>query len=157
MICFATSVLEQFVPSTIANSDLSAQVGDELAALIAEAEQDRDGDNIQRLVVHPGPVHRVSSLMDEEADLTAHAEVMSSCLPIVEKLRQTGQITAQEEQKARAYLQLHENPWPSQPEVMDGAVLYLAGAGGYLSAPCWNARKAKSRRSSGDCLIEGDL
>ena len=122
----ATSVLEQFVPSTIANSDLSAQVGDELAALIAEAEQDRDGDNIQRLVVHPGPVHRASSLMDEEADLTAHAEVMSSCLPIVEKLRKTGQITAQEEQKARAYLQLHENPWPSQPEVMDGAVLYLA-------------------------------
>ena len=122
----ATSVLEQFVPSTIANSDLSAQVGDELAALIAEAEQDRDGDNIQRLVVHPGPVHRASSLMNEEADLTAHAEVMSSCLPIVEKLRQTGQITAQEKQKARAYLQLHENPWPSQPEVMDGAVLYLA-------------------------------
>ena len=123
----ATGVLEQFLPSTIANSDLSAQVGDELAALIAEAEQDRDGDNTQRLVVRPGPVHRVSSLMDEEADLTAHAEVLSSCLSIVEKLRQTGQITAREEQKARAYLQLHENPWPSQPEVMDGAVLYLDG------------------------------
>ena len=123
----ATGVLEQFVPSTIANSDLSAHVGNELAALIAEAEQDRDGNNTQRLVVRPGPVHRVSSLMDEEADLTAHAEVMSSCLSIVEKLRQSGQITAQEEQKARAYLQLHEHPWPSQPEVMDGAVLYLDG------------------------------
>ena len=121
----ATDLLEKFVPSTVASSDLSAQVGDELAALIAEAEKHRDDDDTQRLVVRSSPVHRMSSLMEEEADLTAHAAVMSSCLAVVKKLQQTGQITAQEETRARAYLQVQERPWPRQPEIVDHAVLYL--------------------------------
>jgi hypothetical protein len=61
----------------------------------------------------------------EEADLTAHAAVMGSCLSVVDKLRQKGQITADEEKRARAYLQLREKPWPHQPEITDGAILYL--------------------------------
>ena len=121
----ATDLLEKFIPGTVANSDLAAQVGDELAALIAEAEKDRDGDDTQRLVVRSSPVHRMSSLMEEEADLTAHAAVMSSCLAVVKKLQQTGQITAQEETRARAYLQVQERPWPRQPEIVDHAILYL--------------------------------
>ena len=121
----ATDQIEKFVPSTVADSDLSAQVGDELAALIAEAEKNRDDDDNQRVVVRSSPVPRLSSLMEEEADLTAHAAVMSSCLAVVEKLRKKGQITAREEQRARAYLTLHEKSWPSQPEIVDGAVLYL--------------------------------
>lgn len=63
--------------------------------------------------------------MKEEADLTGHAAVMGSCLSVVEELRQKGQITADEEKRARAYLQLHEKPWPHQPEITDGAILYL--------------------------------
>ena len=73
----ATDVLEKFTPSTVASSDLSAQVGDELAALIAEAEKVRDGDDTQHIVVRSAPVHRLSSLMEEEADLSAHAAVLS--------------------------------------------------------------------------------
>lgn len=121
----ATDVLEKFVPSTVADSDLSAQVGDELAMLIAEAEKVRDDDDAQRIVVRSSPVHRLASLMEEEADLTGHAAVMSSCLSVVDKLRQKGQITAEEEKRARAYLQLHEKPWPHQPEITDVAILYL--------------------------------
>ena len=121
----ARDVLEKFVPSTVADGDLSVQVGDELAVLIAEAEMVRDDDDTQRIVVRSSPVHRLSSLMDEEADLTGHAAVLSSCLSVVEKLREKGQITAEEEKRARAYLQLHEKPWPNQPEITDGAVLYL--------------------------------
>ncbi len=120
----ARDVLDKFVPTTVADGDLADQVGDELALLVAEAEKDID-DDTQRIVVRSSPVHRVSSLMEEEADLTGHANVMSSCLAIVEKLRQKGQITAEEEKKARAYLQLHERPWPDQPEITNGAVLYL--------------------------------
>ena len=71
------------------------------------------------------PVHRLSSLMEEEADLTSHAPVLSSCASVVDKLRQRGQITAEEEKKGRSYLQLHEKPWPNQPNIADGAVLYL--------------------------------
>ena len=123
----ATDVLEKFTPSSVTSSDLSAQVGDELAVLIAEAEKVRDGDDSQHIVVRPAPVHRLSSLMEEEADLSAHAPVLSSCLAVVEKLRQKGQITADEEKRARAYLQLHEKPWPNQPGIADGATLYLDG------------------------------
>ena len=63
--------------------------------------------------------------MEEEADLAAHARVMSSCLAVVEKLRQAGNVTIQEEKRARAYLQLHERSWPSQPKIADQATLYL--------------------------------
>lgn len=121
----ATHLLEEFTPSTVASSDLAAKVGDELAALIAEAEKVREGDNTQHIVVRSAPVHRISSLMEEEADLSAHAAVLSSCLSVVEKLRQKGQITADEEKRARAYLQLHEKQWPNQPDIVDGATLYL--------------------------------
>lgn len=121
----ATGLLEKFAPTTTASSDLSAQVGDELAALIAEAEKVRNGGDSQHIVVRSAPVHRLSSLMEEEADLSGHAAVLSSCLAVVEKLRQKGQITAYEEKRARTYLQLHEKPWPNQPDIADGAILYL--------------------------------
>ena len=113
----ATGALEKFSPSTVSDSDLSEQVGEELALFIAEAEKGGLEDNSQHIVVQPSPVHRVSSLMQEEADLTAYATVLSSCHSIVDKLRQKGQITSGEEQKARAYFQLHEKPWPNQPEI----------------------------------------
>ena len=117
--------LERFAPSTVANSGLSVQVGDELAALIAEAEMIREGDETQHIVVRSAPVHRLSSLMEEEADLTAYDSVLSSCLAVVEKLKQKGQLTIEEEKRARIYLQLNERPWPNQPEIADGSVLYL--------------------------------
>ena len=120
-----TGALETLSPSTVPDSDLSDQVGDELALFIAEAETTRNEGDPQHIVVRSSPVHRVASLMEEEADLTAHATVLSSCQSIVDKLRQKGQITANEEQKAHAYFQLHEKPWPNQPEIADGAVLYL--------------------------------
>ena len=118
-------VLEKLSPSTVPNSDLSVQVGEELALFIAEATTERREDDSQHIVVQPSPVHRIGSLMEEEADLTAYATVLSSCQSIVDKLRQKGQITANEVQKARAYLQFHEKPWPNQPEIADGATLYL--------------------------------
>lgn len=121
----ATDQLKKFAPSTTSNSELSSQVGDELAALIAEAEKTRDGDAAQHIVVRSAPVYRLSSFMEEEVDLSAHATVFSSCLAVVEKLRQKGQITASEEKRARSYLQLQEKPWPNQPAISDNATLYL--------------------------------
>ena len=123
----ATDALEKLSPSTVPDSDLSNQIGDELATLIAEAEKVRDHDNAQRIVVRSFPVYRVASLMEEEADLTAHANVLSGCQSIVDRLRQKGRITVEEEKKARDYLRLHEKPWPNQPPIADGAILYLDG------------------------------
>ena len=121
----ATGALEKLSPSTVPNSELSTQVGDDLALFIAEAEKERREDDKQHIVVRPSPVYRIASLMQEEADLTAHATVLSSCQPIVDKLRSKGRIMASEEQKAHAYLQLHEKPWPNQPEIPDETILYL--------------------------------
>ena len=121
----ARGSLEKFVPTTIVDPDLADQIGEQLALFIAEAEKIRDGDNTQHLVVQTYPVYRLSSLMEEEADLTGHALVLSSCLSIVDALRKKGQITTEEERRARDYLHLHEEPWPDQPAIKDGAVLYL--------------------------------
>lgn len=123
----ATEMIEKFIPSTEASSDLAAQIGEELAALIAEAEKFREDDNKQRIVVRSAPVHRISNFMQEDADLSAHAPVLSSCLAVVEKLKHKGQITAEEEKRGRSYLLLHEKPWPVQPEISDEAILYLDG------------------------------
>ncbi len=120
----ATGVLEELIPSASADSELSVQVGNDLAMLLAEAERTR-GDAVQRIVVRSSPVHRISSLLGEETDLAGHAVVLSSCLSVVSKLRQKGRITEPEEQKAIAYLQRQEKRWPQQPEITDGAVLYL--------------------------------
>ena len=121
----ATGTLERFMPDTLPDSDLAAHVGDELAHLIAEAEKQRESGDKQSIVVRSSPVHRIASLMGEEADLTAHAEVLSSCQAVIAKLRQKGQITGEEARKAEDYLRLHEKSWPEQPEIADGAVLYL--------------------------------
>ena len=107
------------------DSHLSAQVGDELAMLIAEAEMNGADDHIQRIVVRPSPVHRLSSLMQEEADLTAHATVLSSCQSVVDTLREKGQLTIEEEKRSRTFLQVQEKPWPNQPVITDGAILFL--------------------------------
>ena len=121
----ATDHIEKLSPSTVSDSHLSEQVGEDLAQLIAEAEKVKHEDGPQCIVVQPSPVYRVASLMEEEADLTAHEAVLSSCLPIVEKLRQKGLITTNEEKNARSYLQFHEKLWPNQPQIPDGAMLYL--------------------------------
>ena len=121
----ATGALEKFSPSTGLDSELSEQVGEELARFISEAEKCRGEDDSQHIVVRPSPVHRVSSLMEEEADLTAHVAVLSSCQSIVAKLRQKGRVTASEADKAQAYLRFQEKPWPNQPEIADRAILYL--------------------------------
>lgn len=121
----ATNVLEKFVPSTTADSDLSALVGNNLAMLITEAEKIRD-DKTQHIVVCPYPVYRIDSFMDEKADLTKHANTISSCQAVVKKLKNKGKITADEETKALDYLRHHEKePWPQQPDISDEATLYL--------------------------------
>ena len=121
----ARDKLEKFVSTTVVDSELSAQVGDELASLIAEAEKDREEDETQHIVVRPAPVHRLSPILEDEADLSNHSSVISSCMAVVDKLRDKGQITAQEEIRAKDYLRLNEKPWAEQLKIKDGAVLYF--------------------------------
>lgn len=122
----ATGELEYFAPKTDAKSDLVSMIGYDLAALITEAQTESEGNgSSQRLVIRSAPVHRISGWMDEEADLSEYTSVITDCLSLVKRLRQQGQITVTEEAQAIAYLQLHEKSWPEQPEIADGATLFL--------------------------------
>ena len=106
------------------DTDFAAQVGSELAMLIAEAEA--NGPNAaQRLVVRPFPVHRAGSLLDEEVDLTSHSGVLSSCQAIADSLRDSGLLTGEEYTTATSRLSFNERPWPEQPPVSSRANLYL--------------------------------
>ena len=116
--------LEKVSPSTMVDRELSDYVGDDLATLIAEAENAKLGDT-QRLVVRPSPVYKADSLGEEEADLTSHSSVLVSCQAVVKKLSHMAEITDSVEKNALAYLQLREKPWPYQPEIADTAILYL--------------------------------
>ena len=121
----AEGALEKLPRYMLQHSNLADQVGQEIAQLIVEAETAETEDSLQCLVVCPYPVYRVDSLMDEAADLTEHTGILSSCVSIVEKLHRDGQITDSAKRHACSYLRLHEKPWPDQPEIADGAKLYL--------------------------------
>lgn len=121
----AEGTLEKLTRDGLRHNDLADQVGHELAQLVTEAENAQNEGGPRHLVVCPYPVTRAGSLMDEEADLTGHAKVLSSCASVVGELQRKGRITEPEERHARAYLKLHEKPWPDQPAIADGATLYM--------------------------------
>ena len=121
----ASGTLERLPEGTAPDSELSEQIGEELAQLLRAAEKEGHGDGLQRLVVHPFPIHRVGSLLTEEVDLADHASVLVSCGAVVDRL--SGQLTAQASKRAKAYLEAQERRWPTEPAIADGAVLYMAG------------------------------
>ena len=63
--------------------------------------------------------------MEEEADLSAYADIICSCQSVVTKIKAKGLLTSGDEERARSYLKLHERPWPAEPYIPDGAELYL--------------------------------
>lgn len=117
--------LKYFVGIATVDSDLAAEVGEELAAFISEVKAVKENDQKQRIVVRSYPVHRIDSLMDEEADLSRYKNYLCSCTKVIEKLKQKGQITATEEKKALAYFSTIEKRWPEEPEIEDGAILFI--------------------------------
>lgn len=118
--------LHAFDGSSIPPESLVNEVGEGLAVLIAEASSKDHADTRQRLVVRGGPVYRSSHFMKKElADLTAYEPYLCSSVDVVDKLAKKGVLTAQEAEEARAALRVRETPWPSKPEIADGAVLYL--------------------------------
>jgi hypothetical protein len=117
--------LKKFTPSTSRDHDLAAEIGDDLADLLAEAGS-RDSDDIkQYLVVKPYPVHRISSMMEETVDLTEYQSHLCGCQDVVDALVRRGQLTTAEEQRARSYLKANEMPWPHVTSIADNATLYL--------------------------------
>ncbi|WP_244436167.1 esterase/lipase family protein [Sinorhizobium fredii] len=117
--------LERFETSTPVDITLVQEVGENLAALLAAASLHDPNDRRQRIVVRPYPVHRVGSLMRETTDLPDYAQYLCGCGDVVAALRQAGQLTATEEERARTYLSLQERPWPHAVTIEPNAILYL--------------------------------
>lgn len=109
----------------LSDLSLAKEVGLELAGLLSAAAKAKASDGTARYVIRSAPVHRVGSLMEEEADLSAYSEYLRSCQVLVEKLRTRGILTLDEEQRAVAYLKLHELRWATEPEIMEGGEIYL--------------------------------
>lgn len=117
--------LTPFEPAVPIPPELVGEVGEGLAAMLTDAIEKRPEDTRQRLAVHPYPVHRSGSLMQEEANLTGYESRLCGCLAVVEKLVERGELTATTAQNCKAYLSLHERPWPNEVAIEDSAVLYL--------------------------------
>ena len=63
--------------------------------------------------------------MNDEADVSDYQAYLCSGISVVKKLLQKGVLTQREAEEACAALNVRELPWPSEPEVSDGAILYL--------------------------------
>ena len=114
-----------FESSKVVPEMLVNEVGPSLAALIADASSSEHQDTRQRLVVRGGPVHKANSLMQEYADLSEYESYLCSSITVVNKLAQNGVLTRRESQEACVALNFREAQWPSEPQIADGAVLYL--------------------------------
>jgi len=100
------------------------EFGEELAAMLETARLGTE-DSRQTVVVRPGPVHRPSTLMRENADLSAYGDVVCGCSEVITALLAEGHITPEEASRANSYLRVHELPWPDAPTIQPGATLLL--------------------------------
>ena len=122
----AAKTLHVLPPLTMRNQMLDREVGPNLADFLVTTRGKMAADaGKPRYVIRSAPVHRVGSLMEEHADLTAYADMLCSCQGVVTKLYAKGLLTTGEAEAARAHLKLHEQTWPSESEIADNAELYL--------------------------------
>ena len=118
--------VEVRTPSPMTDSRLSEKVGEELAAMIGEAEEiSQKGSIRDKYVVRSSPVHLVGSLMNEDVDMSEHQALMVSCQGVVDKLQDMGRLTSVETKRTHAFLQLNEQRWPGEPKIEDGSILFL--------------------------------
>ena len=121
-----TGKVEVRSPGPMTDSRLSAKVGEELAAMIGEAEEISPKGSIRdKYVVRSSPVHRVGSLVNEDVDMSEHRALMVSCQGVVDKLRDMGRLTGIETKRTHAFLQLNEQRWQDEPKIADGSILFL--------------------------------
>ena len=155
----ADATLKILPPQKHVNVNLVQEVGFDLASMLEAAVH----SSTDAYVIRSAPIHRVGSVMEEEAELTSYEARLCSCHALVEALRLKGMITIAEEQRAISYLKLHEKRWPNEPRIRDGAILYLddlsttylrtAGVLGKLKGAGFTAYVAKSLDDQDNQLI----
>jgi hypothetical protein len=104
------------------------EVGRELAELLAAARESGG------LVVHPYPIHKLSTFGDVEAELREYAECLVSTSAFIGVLRTRGVIDGETHTRARQFLQAHDrDPNPEAAPTLLDRPFYLDDlAVGYL-------------------------
>lgn len=125
-LLISSGKLKIFKSMGVIDQNLSNEIGDELASLIAETLIGEKSTDKKKFVVCPAPVHRIGSLMEEEADLSEYSSTICSCMAVVNKLKQKGQLTSAEETLAHTFITMNEREWPNEPILPDDAILYLS-------------------------------
>ncbi|WP_433767481.1 esterase/lipase family protein [Pseudomonas putida] len=121
----AAGRIKHFEPTMRASTSLSAEVGEGLASMLAVASAELPSGVPQRIVVHPGPVHRVGSLVQEAANLTDYSAYLCNCQAVIDKLVAHGVLTATEASVSKNFFSSREQTWPQATEIADAAHLYL--------------------------------
>src|SRR3546814_17054921 len=125
----------RFTPSTPVDEKLVDIVGRSLAAMLGEA-QSQPGDEAQRIVVRSAPVQKVGSFRGEGVDLARFADHLVSCLAVIDKLVEAGQLTLEEEQRARASLEANEMRWVTERQEERRVGKECGRTGRDRGAPC---------------------
>ena len=107
------------------NSDLSSEVGPQLAALLVEAR------SLSATVVCDRPIYRVDPLLSREAAIGDLRDLLLSPLELCEELWQSGKLASDALDKARRFLP--NRPWRRErrsgtlerPIFVDGVALHL--------------------------------
>lgn len=120
----ADGVIKIIDPSGVKTSNLSLDVGEELAFLLEHASDNSCADK-EILVICSYPVYKVGGFREQIIDLSEYNENLSSCIALVKKLKDIEVITEDEYEKALSYLVQHDQEWPSNPIIGDTAALYL--------------------------------
>jgi hypothetical protein len=125
------NTLRVFAPTAEPPASLVKEVGRELAELLYAAKE------ANGRVVRPLPIHRLQSLMEEEADLADYTAVIMSTVQFLDMLQADAVVDHRTAERARGMLTAAEHREPrtsgepgTGPFFLDGlAIAYLSGAG----------------------------
>lgn len=120
-ILAGTGKVEQFKPTRPMDPLLATEIGEDLAEMLTHAK----AEDLQVVVVRPGPLYRVSSLMEAEAELGEYRPFLAGCGDVVEALVREGELSDNDASRARDYFKLNERSWDRQSELSRQDTLYL--------------------------------
>lgn len=110
--------------SSAYSKGLAQEIGGDLALLIHNAVEDRN-KNKNAYVVRVAPIHRVSSLLAEEADVEEYRLVLRSMLQVVKSMLHFGALSLDDHGRAISFLKQHDRSWPGDELIPLGSTLYL--------------------------------
>jgi len=95
------------------------EIGIDLAQLLSLAKRDNG------LVVRSAPVSKIGSYLEEHADMSGHAAVLTDTLSVLAFLSQAGKVDAETKQGAESYLRQVDKGWTGSLPITSDSKLFL--------------------------------